>query len=78
MIGSGNLSEAIRASMSIPGVYAPVTLNGRLLVDGGVANNLPVSVAHELGADIVIGRGTSPIPCWSGRTYARRSLWLVS
>jgi NTE family protein len=54
VIGSGNLSEAIRASMSIPGVYAPVTLNGRLLVDGGVANNLPVSVAHELGADIVI------------------------
>ena len=46
VIGSGNLSEAIRASMSIPGVYAPVTLNGRLLVDGGVANNLPVSVAH--------------------------------
>jgi NTE family protein len=54
VIGSGNLSEAIRASMSIPGVYAPVTLDGRLLVDGGVANNLPVSVAHELGADIVI------------------------
>ncbi|WP_288076239.1 patatin-like phospholipase family protein, partial [Marinobacter sp.] len=54
VIGSGNLSEAIRASMSIPGVYAPVTLDGRLLVDGGVANNLPVNVAHELGADIVI------------------------
>ncbi|MEP1583577.1 MAG: patatin-like phospholipase family protein, partial [Marinobacter sp.] len=54
VIGSGNLSEAIRASMSIPGVYAPVTLDGRLLVDGGVANNLPISVAHELGADIVI------------------------
>jgi len=54
VIGSGNLSEAIRASMSIPGVYAPVTLDGRLLVDGGVANNLPVSVARELGADVII------------------------
>lgn len=54
VIGSGNLSEAIRASMSIPGVYAPVTLDGRLLVDGGVANNLPVSVARDLGADIII------------------------
>lgn len=54
VIGSGNLSEAIRASMSIPGVYAPVTMDGRLLVDGGVANNLPVSVARNLGADIVI------------------------
>ncbi|MCL7945613.1 patatin-like phospholipase family protein [Marinobacter sp. ATCH36] len=54
VIGSGNLSEAIRASMSIPGVYAPVALDGRLLVDGGVANNLPVSVARELGAEVII------------------------
>lgn len=54
VIDSGNLSEAIRASMSIPGVYAPVTLDGRLLVDGGIANNLPVSVARDLGADIII------------------------
>jgi len=54
VIGSGNLSEAIRASMSVPGVYAPVSRDGKLLVDGGVANNLPVSVAREMGADIVI------------------------
>jgi NTE family protein len=54
VIGDGNLSEAIRASMSIPGVYAPVEREGRLLVDGGVANNLPVSVARELGADVII------------------------
>lgn len=54
VIGDGNLSEAIRASMSIPGVYAPAQRNGRLLVDGGVANNLPVSVARELGADVII------------------------
>ena len=54
VIGNGNLSEAIRASMSVPGVYAPVERDGRLLVDGGVANNLPVSVARELGADIII------------------------
>lgn len=54
VIGDGNLAEAIRASMSIPGVYAPVERGGRLLVDGGVANNLPVSVAREMGADVVI------------------------
>ena len=54
VIGEGNLSEAIRASMSIPGVYAPVERNGQLLVDGGVANNLPVSVAREMGADVII------------------------
>ncbi|WP_150912225.1 patatin-like phospholipase family protein [Marinobacter halotolerans] len=54
VIGSGSLAEAIRASMSIPGVYAPVFRDGRLLIDGGVANNLPVSVARELGADVII------------------------
>lgn len=54
VIGDGNLSEAIRASMSIPGVYAPVERDGQLLVDGGVANNLPISVARDLGADIII------------------------
>ncbi|MBW7472253.1 patatin-like phospholipase family protein [Marinobacter sp. F4218] len=54
VIGQGNLAEAIRASMSIPGVYAPVQRDGRLLVDGGVANNLPVSVARDMGADVII------------------------
>ncbi|WP_250832695.1 patatin-like phospholipase family protein [Marinobacter sediminum] len=54
VMGTGNLAEAIRASMSIPGVYAPVERDGHLLVDGGVANNLPVSVAREMGADIII------------------------
>jgi len=54
VIGEGNLAEAIRASMSIPGVYAPVERHGRLLVDGGVANNLPISVARDMGADIII------------------------
>lgn len=47
VIGDGSLAEAIRASMSIPGVYAPVERQGRLLVDGGIANNLPISVARR-------------------------------
>lgn len=54
VIGSGDLAEAIRASMSIPGVYSPVERDGRLLVDGGVANNLPISVARQMGADVII------------------------
>ncbi|PSF12401.1 patatin [Marinobacter fuscus] len=54
VIANGNLSDAVRASMSIPGVYAPVERSGRLLVDGGVANNLPVSVARDMGAEVVI------------------------
>ena len=55
VIGFGNLAFAIRASMSIPAAFAPVVDDdGRLLVDGGTANNLPVSVVRDMGADIVI------------------------
>ncbi len=54
VLSSGSLADALRASMSVPGVFSPVRLNGRLLVDGGMSNNLPVSVVREMGADIVI------------------------
>lgn len=50
----GDLKTAIRASMSVPGVFSPVYYDGRYLIDGGWVNNLPVDVARELGADIVI------------------------
>lgn len=51
----GSLATAIRASMSIPGVFKPVKLNDMVLVDGGIYNNFPVDVARDMGADIVIG-----------------------
>ncbi len=51
---SGDLSKAIRASMSIPGLYEPITWDEMELVDGGLVNNLPVDVAKEMGANIVI------------------------
>jgi NTE family protein len=54
VLGAGDLAEAIRASMSIPGVFAPIDLAGRLLVDGGIADNLPVDVARRMGADVLI------------------------
>jgi len=54
VLGSGSVAKAIRASMSIPGAFAPVEIDGRLLVDGGVAANLPVRVARELGAERII------------------------
>jgi len=54
ILSAGSLPDALRSSMSIPGVFAPVRLNGLLLVDGGMSNNLPVSVVREMGADIVI------------------------
>jgi NTE family protein len=52
---SGKLGLAMRASMSIPGVYQPVRYQGMVLVDGGLSNNYPVDVARQMGADIVIG-----------------------
>ncbi len=52
---SGKLADAMRASMSIPGVFAPVRKGDMVLVDGGLRNNYPVDVARELGADYVIG-----------------------
>ncbi len=54
VLGSGDLARAIRASMAIPGFLAPVELNGRLLVDGGVASNLPIDVVRKMGAEVVI------------------------
>jgi NTE family protein len=54
VLSRGSLADSLRASMSVPGVFAPVHIGDRLLVDGGMANNLPVSVVREMGADIVI------------------------
>lgn len=54
VLSSGDLAKSMRASMSVPSIFAPVEMDGRLLVDGGVSNNLPVDVARDMGADIVI------------------------
>lgn len=51
----GILATAMRSSMSIPGVFAPIDLNGMVLVDGGMVNNYPVDVALKMGADLIIG-----------------------
>ena len=55
VLRSGKFPEAIRASMAIPGVFSPITIDGQILVDGGLVNNFPVDVCREMGADIVIG-----------------------
>jgi NTE family protein len=54
ILGSGNLPLAIRASMSVPGAFDAVEIDGHLLVDGFVANNVPVNVVRDMGAEIVI------------------------
>ena len=50
----GELANVMRASMSVPGLIDPVEIDGKLLVDGGLTDNLPVNVARAMGADIVI------------------------
>lgn len=54
-IHGGDLVEAMRASMAIPGVFTPVRKDGMVLVDGGMSNNYPADLARKMGADIVIG-----------------------
>ena len=50
----GSIARAVRASSAIPGVFVPVQFAGRTLIDGGVTNNLPIDIARQKGADIVI------------------------
>lgn len=54
ILRKGNLATAVRASMSIPGFFSPITIDNRVLVDGFVSNNVPVDVAKQMGADILI------------------------
>ena len=55
ILNSGYLPDAIRASMAIPTIFTPVVLDDKLLVDGGVINNLPTEEVKNMGADIIIG-----------------------
>lgn len=54
VLGKGPVTKALRASCSVPGIFVPVEREGMLLVDGGVVDQVPIDVARELGADIVI------------------------
>ncbi|WP_027408243.1 patatin-like phospholipase family protein [Anoxybacteroides tepidamans] len=61
VFSSGDVADAVRASISIPGIFVPEVIGGRMLVDGGVIDRIPVSVAREMGADIVIGVDVSHV-----------------
>ena len=54
ILDRGDAINAVRASISIPGIFTPVPLDGRILVDGGLVNPVPVSVVREMGADTII------------------------
>jgi len=54
VLGSGDLVDAVRASMSVPGAFQPIRIGDHLLVDGGVVDNVPIDVARAMGADRLI------------------------
>ena len=54
VLSSGDLAEAMQASMALPGIFSPMEVGGRLLVDGGMSSNVPVDVVRAMGADIII------------------------
>jgi NTE family protein len=62
ILDHGSLALAMRASMSIPGAVSPVEIDGRLLVDGGIANNLPIDIARKTCGDVIIAVNISTPP----------------
>lgn len=60
VFSSGRIVQALRASMSIPGIFAPYPVNGHYYLDGGLVSNLPVKAARDAGADIVIAVDVDP------------------
>lgn len=55
IINKGKLADAIMASISIPGIFPPIEMNDKLLVDGGVVNPTPINVVKKMGAEVIIG-----------------------
>lgn len=62
ILDGGNLGRAIRASMTVPAAMTPIEIDNRLLVDGGIANNLPITVAQQMGAERIIAIDISEKP----------------
>ena len=62
VLDHGSVAQAMRASMSVPGALAPVEIDGKLLVDGGIANNLPIDEARKLCGDVIIAVNISTPP----------------
>ncbi|MCL1827797.1 MAG: patatin-like phospholipase family protein [Candidatus Cloacimonetes bacterium] len=59
LLNSGSIADVMRASSSIPGIFLPIEVGGRLLIDGGVTQNLPADIAHDLGSDFIIAFKTN-------------------
>lgn len=78
ILTSGSVVDAVRASISVPGILTPVGVEGRYLVDGGLVNEVPVGVCRDLGAEYVVGVNVIPDPSgmlgmpWSQRRWMSR------
>jgi NTE family protein len=70
VLASGILPEALRATMALPGIFPPVTIDGRLLVDGGVADNVPADVVRGMDVDVVIAVDVGIKPAEEGGVTA--------
>jgi NTE family protein len=73
VLRGGDLGQAMRASMSVPGIFSPIVVDGRTLVDGGLARNLPVDLAREMGAEVIIAVDVSSEPAAN-----ERKIWSIS
>ena len=60
ILNTGRVDKAVRASATFPGVFRPIQIGGRPLMDGGIVNNLPADVVREMGASFVIGVDVMP------------------
>jgi NTE family protein len=79
ILKEGRLAPAIRASCALPGVFTPVEHEGRLLVDGGLINNLPVSAVREMGSEYVIAVDLSaPLVGIRKRPKSVIDMWLLT
>ncbi len=70
----GDVAPAVRASMSVPGVFQPVCMNNKMLVDGAVTERLPVGILKEMGADIIIG---VDVKLWSTQKIEINNIYAV-
>lgn len=69
VLNEGLVADAMRATASLPGLFTPTKLNGQLLVDGGVLNNVPTDVVRAMGADIVIAVDVGLWHTYKNHTY---------
>jgi len=74
----GNTGMAVRASSSIPGVFLPILINGSEYVDGGLKDPVPVKIAQQMGADVVIAVDVSRLPLNNQRASNVLQIWIQS